>query len=199
MSITTLVVLIRLTDADGNPKDTYQNGRRDNTTNPLTNESRDIDLVKYNLNFKNVIGYQSPGAIASGNNAELYYYLPFLYQGAAKNRTGDNLEAALVFPNNVLAMNKARQAVKEKWHIEVCVCIADPTLFTYTGGSTEIFNIKRTLTSDNWLAASMSYDFETVEILLSSAIDAVGSNAPTSVLTSEIVGALPTSGDIQNL
>ena len=188
MSITTLVVFIRLTDADGNRKAMYQNGRRESTTDPLTNESRDIDLVKYKLNFKNVIGYQSPGAIASGNNAELYYYLPFLYQGAAKNRTGDNLEAALVFPNNVLAMNKARQAVKEKWHIEVCVCIAKPNLA-----------IERLLTSDNWLAASMSYDFETVEILLSSAIDAVGSNAPTSVLTSDIVGALPTSGDIQNL
>ena len=199
MSITTLVVLIRLTDADGNRKAMYQNGRRERTTDPLTNESRDIDLVKYKLNFHNVIAYQSEGAAAGGYNNELYYYLPFLYQGAAKNRTGDNLEAALVLPNNVLAMNKARQAVKEKWHIEVCVCIADPTLFTYTGGSTEIFNIKRTLTSDNWLAASMSYDFETVEILLSSAIDAVGSNAPTSVLTSEIVGALPTSGDIQNL
>ena len=193
MSITTLVVLIRLTDADGNPKDTYQNGRRDNTTNPLTNESRDIDLVKYAQNFKNTMGYQTPGMLASGfTGTEVFYYLPFLYQGAAKNRTGDNLEAALVFPNNVLAMNKARQAVKEKWHIEVCVCIAKPD-------STYGMVVERLLTSDSWLAASMSYDFETVEILLSSAIDAVGSNAPTSVLTSEIVGALPTSGDIQNL
>tara|TARA_R100000664_G_C2758030_1_gene146675 strand:- start:4384 stop:4965 length:582 start_codon:yes stop_codon:yes gene_type:complete len=193
MSITTLVVLIRLTDADGNPKDTYQNGRRDNTTDPLTNESRDIDLVKYAQNFKNTMSFQTPGMLASGfTGTEVFYYLPFLYQGASKNRTGDNLEAALVFPNNVLAMNKARQAVKEKWQIEVCVCIAKPH-------STYGLVVERLLTSDIWLAASMSYDFETVEILLSSAIDAVGSNAPTSVLTSDLVGALPTSGDIQNL
>ena len=116
-------------------------------------------------------------------------YLPFLYQGAAKNRTGDNLEAGLIFANNVLAMNKARQAVKEKWHVEVSVCIVNPTTL----------EVERTLTSDSWLAASMSYDYETVEVMLSSAIDAVGSNAPSSVLTTSIVGSLPTSAQIQNI
>tara|TARA_R100001082_G_scaffold29945_2_gene15046 strand:+ start:3461 stop:4018 length:558 start_codon:yes stop_codon:yes gene_type:complete len=185
MSITTLVTFIRLTDSQGDLKDLYQNGKRDDTSTTLTNESRNIDTINYIKNTKNFITYQSVEA----TTAEKFYYLPFLYQGAAKNRTGDNLEAGLIFANNVLAMNKARQAVKEKWHVEVSVCIVNPTTL----------EVERTLTNDSWLAASMSYDFETVEVMLSSAIDAVGSNAPTSVLTTSMVGALPTSAQIQNI
>ena len=185
MSITTLVTFIRLTDSYGTVQDLYQNAKRDDTSTPLTNESRDTNAVKYIQNASNFISYQSVGA----ETAEKYYYLPFLYQGAAKNRTGDNIEAGLVFSNNVLAMNRARQAVQEKWHVEVSVCIANPTTLEF----------ERTLTNDSWLAATMSYDPETVEVLLSSAIDAVGSNAPTSILTSSLVGALPTSGQINNV
>jgi hypothetical protein len=54
------------------------------------------------------------------------------------------------------------------------------------------------LTQDVWLAASMAYDPTTIEVLLSSGIDAVGSNAPNRVLTTSIVGHLPTTGSIQN-
>ena len=44
----------------------------------------------------------------------------------------------------------------------------------------------------------MSYDPETIEVILSSAIDAVGANAPDRVLTKEIVGHLPVTGSLQN-
>ena len=189
MSITTLVTFIRTSDSLGRLKFAYQNARRNNTSNPLTNESRDIETVRYNYSRSsyegNTISFQSQGA----EEAELYWYLPFIYQGAAKNRSGDNIEAGLVFANNILAMNRAREAVKEKWHVEVSVCIADPMTLDF----------QRTLTSDFWLATSMTYDFETIEVLLSSGIDAVGSNAPTRVLTNSMVGSLPTSGRIQNI
>ena len=176
MNITTLVTFIRLTDSEGNVKDRYQNGKRDN----LNSLDKSTDRSgEYNFESSN-------GLILDG---EIYWYLPFLYQGATKNRTGDNLEAGLIFANNVLAMNRARQAVKERWHVEVSVCIVNSTTLEF----------EKRLTSDSWLAASMSYDFQTVEVLLSSAIDAVGSNAPNSVLTSEMVGSLPTTAEIRNL
>ena len=38
--------------------------------------------------------------------------------------------------------------------------------------------------------ASMTYDDTQLEILLSSAIDAVGANCPNRVLTSDLVGSL---------
>ena len=57
---------------------------------------------------------------------------------------------------------------------------------------------KSILTTDTWLAASLSYDPEVVEVLLSSAIDAVGINVPNLVLTTDAVGKLPVTSDIQN-
>ncbi len=172
MSVTTLVTFLKVLDSNGNVQDLYQNAKRD-SFGALDNGSG--------------VYVQSPNNYITFNG-ENYYYLPFLYQGAAKNRSGDNLEAQLVLANNTLAMNRAREAVTNKWHIEVSVCIVN----------TSTLSPERTLTTDNWLASSLSYDPTTVEVLLSSAIDAVGSNAPSRVLTTAMVGALPTSGQMQN-
>ena len=117
-----------------------------------------------------------------------YPYLSFIYQGAAKNRTGDNLESQLVLSSNAISMGYAVQAVQNNYQVRVDSCSMNPVDFT----------VGRTLTTEFWLAASMSYDFETVEVLLSSGIDAVGSNAPNRVLTTGLVGVLPTSAAIYN-
>ena len=60
------------------------------------------------------------------------------------------------------------------------------------------FTPNKLLTRETWLAASMAYDPMTVEVLLSSAIDAVGANAPNRVLTTAMVGHLPITGSIQS-
>ena len=128
-----------------------------------------------------------------------YKYLSFIYQGAAKNRSGDNLEASIILANtgsregatgqaNKLSMNYAKESVENKWHIEVTTCVMDANFQT----------IQVVLTNEKWLAATMSYDAESIELVLSSAIDAVGANAPTRVLTSEQVGYLPVTGTMQN-
>ena len=115
-------------------------------------------------------------------------YLSFIYQGAAKNRTGDNMEAQLVLSNNQISMSYANQAVVNKWNIEVTTCSMQLPQFT----------VARVLTTEKWLAASLVYDFETVEVTLSSSIDAVGASVPHRVLTTSNVGSLPTSGQIQS-
>ena len=208
MSITTIVSFIRVKDSSGTVQDRYQNGKRDNF-NSLNNGSDQTwtdeassghpngsweGTNPYNQSTENVIQLSSK-LLDDADTTEIanYYYLPFIYQGAAKNRSGDNLEAALVFANNPLAMNRAREAVVNKWTIEVFVCRVDPENMTpiTTYGSSY-------LTHDVWLAASMGYDPTTIEVLLSSGIDAVGSNAPNRVLTTSLVGHLPTTGQIQN-
>jgi len=63
----------------------------------------------------------------------------------------------------------------------------------------ENFTVERVLTQEVWLASSLSYDNETLEVILSSAIDAVGANAPTRVLSRDLVGHLPVTGNIQAL
>ena len=121
------------------------------------------------------------GVVSSHN------YLSFVYQGAARNRSGDNMISSLLLANSEISMRFAVEAVTEKYHVKV---------ETYL--MTEAFEQKTKLTEEQWLASSMSYDPETIEVILSSAIDAVGANAPDRVLTREIVGHLPVTGSLQN-
>ena len=121
------------------------------------------------------------GVVSSHN------YLSFIYQGAAKNRSGDNMTSSLLLANSEISMRFAVEAVAEKYHVKV---------ETYL--MTEDFQQKTKLTEEQWLVSSMSYDPETIEVILSSAIDAVGANAPDRVLTREIVGHLPVTGSLQN-
>lgn len=115
-----------------------------------------------------------------------YPYLSFVYQGASKNRTGDNLEAQLVLSVNQISNGIGVQAVRNRWKVRIFSALMN------TDGS-----VDRVLTREEWMAASMSYDNETLEVVLSSAIDAVGANAPTRVLTKDLVGHLPVTGNIQ--
>ena len=168
----TIVTFIEVLDSDGVVQERYQNGKRENFN----------DLATDNGDY---LTHPDNALVFNGNS---YYFLSFLYQGAAKTRSGDNLEAALVLANNQVSMNRARSALRNNSQVKVSVCTVVP----------ETLAPSVVLTVDTWLAASLSYDATTVEILLSSAIDAVGSNAPNRTLTTLMVGALPTSGDIQN-
>ena len=116
-----------------------------------------------------------------------FLFLSFLYQGAARNRSGDNMESSLILANNAIGMNHAREAVDNKYHIDVDTFLMNTD-----------FTTNKLLTRETWLAASLSYDPTTVEVLLSSAIDAVGANAPNKILTTEMVGHLPITGTIQS-
>ena len=115
-------------------------------------------------------------------------YLSFIYQGATRNRSGDNMISSLLLANSELSMNYAQQIVSNKYHIKV---------ETYL--MTEAFEQKTKLTEEQWLVSSMSYDPQTIEVILSSAIDAVGANAPDRVLTKNIVGQMPITGSLQNM
>lgn len=120
-------------------------------------------------------------------------YLSFMYQGAAMNRSGDNLEASIILANNPLSMSYVKDFVEKKYYIQVETFLMtsdfDKDTSALNGGR---------LTGEYWLASSFRYDPESIELLLSSAIDAVGANAPDKVLTRDIVGALPITGSIQN-
>jgi hypothetical protein len=123
-----------------------------------------------------------------------YKYLSFLYQGAAMNRSGDNLEASLILANSPLSIAYAKQFVENKYYvkIETFLMTADFNKDTSAENGGKI-------TGEYWLVAGMRYDPESVELVLSSAIDAVGANAPQQTLTMERCAHLPLTGQIQNL
>ena len=118
-----------------------------------------------------------------------FQYLSIIYQGAARNRSGDNMTSSLLLANNELSMNYAQQLVLNKYHVKVETWLMDDNFDRIPN---------KRLTEEQWLASSLSYDPEAIEVILSSAIDAVGANAPDRVLTRDIVGSLPVTGSLQN-
>ena len=192
MSLTTLVTFVEVFKIDQNNVREgvhfLQNAKRGEFSEMKNTGT--IDEPKMNLENKvdkNAISFDS-GTVPNRGLIK-YYYLPFVYQGTTINRSGDNIESNLIMANHPLSMAKAQQAVLNRYFVEVNVCIV---------ANNDIDNIKRILTTDTWLAASLSYDPDVVEVLLSSAVDAVGVNVPNIVLTTQAVGKLPVSSDIQN-
>ena len=169
MSLTTLVTFVEVFEVD------------------VTNKKKTKHLLQ-NAKREPSEGVKSPKntILFNGKN---YHYLPFIYQGTTINRSGDNIESNLIMGNHPLSMAKAQEAVVNRYFVEVNVCIV---------ANNDIDNITNVLTTDTWLASSLSYDPEVVEVLLSSAIDAVGVNVPNLVLTTDAVGKLPVTSDIQN-
>jgi hypothetical protein len=117
-----------------------------------------------------------------------YSYLSFLYQGASKNRTGDNISSSLTIAQNAISMNIAQQAVNNFWSVRVDTLAVNP----------DTLAVGRLLSREYWITTTLTYDTTAVVIELSSGIDAVGADAPSRSLTRDLVGALPLSASIRN-
>ena len=146
----------------------------------------------FNRFFQNSVRGDMNTLTAASNsilhNGNKHTFLPFIYQGAAKTKSGDNLEAQLVLANNAVSMNHIRDAIAERHNIKVEVCKMNSD-----------FTVDEILTVENWLVASFGYYQQTIEVLLSSAIDAVGTTAPNRVFTTDLVGFLPRTANIQTI
>ena len=132
-------------------------------------------------------------------NGARFYFLSFIYQGATRSKDGNNLESALVLANesedregsgavgaNKLSMSYAAEAVNNGWSVRVSTCKMTDLTFS---------SIESVLATDVWKIVSMGYNHTTIEIMLSSAVDAVGGNIGR-FLTSSLVGHLPVTGRI---
>ena len=131
-----------------------------------------------------------------GNNQK-FNFLSFIYQGATRSNDGNNLESALVLANesnnregsvgaNKLSMSYAAEAVNKGYSVKVSTCKMTDLTFSA---------VETVLAFDVWKIASMGYDNATIELLLTSSIDAVGGNTGR-FLTSSLVGHLPVTGQI---
>jgi hypothetical protein len=118
---------------------------------------------------------------------EQYGFLPFGFSGVTVNRTGDNVEAALVFPNNQISRAWGLKAVQDLWVATVLVLILDPDdptggelLHTYVGQ-----------------VSNGSWDETSLQLRLDTVLDAVGTDVPMRRLTQALVGAIPTSSNVR--
>ncbi len=125
----------------------------------------------------------------SGRN---YQFVPFGFSGVTVNRSGDGLESTLVFPNNDLTRSWAVTAIETRHIIEVDVLLiedSDPDT-----GPSATHNIVHSyvgqVTGGQWDNVSLNLE-------LSSILDAVGTDVPRRALTRKIVGNLPISNGVR--
>ena len=138
-----------------------------------------------------------PSSSGISFNGTTFSFLSFIYQGATRSKDGNNLESSLILANesndregsvgaNKLSMSYAAEAVNNGWSVRVSTCKMTDLTFS---------SVESTLAIDTWKIASMGYDNASIEILLTSTIDAVGGNVGR-FLTSSLVGHLPVTGRI---
>jgi len=116
-------------------------------------------------------------------------HLPFVYRGAQKTKNGDNISSQLILPANPLTLNFVQDAVSYNWSAEV---------ITFKLNDDYTFPSNTVLSRDFWIVTGFNYNTQAVELELSSALDAVGAQAPNARITYQMVGALPSTGAIRS-
>ena len=117
-----------------------------------------------------------------------YTFVPFGFSGVTVNRTGDGLEATVVFPNNEVSRAWGVNAINQNWVMEVDVLIIDDdakdgphqTVHSYTGQ----------VVGGQWDEVSLNLQLSTV-------LDAVGTDVPRRSLTKELIGNLPIANNVR--
>jgi hypothetical protein len=117
-----------------------------------------------------------------------YDFVPFGFSGVTVNRTGDGLESSLVFPNNDLTRAWSVKSIQEYWIIEVDVLILDEG--NVNGSHTLVHSYVGQVTGGQW-------DNVSLNLQLSSVLDAVGTDVPRRSLTRKLVGNLPLTSNVR--
>jgi hypothetical protein len=119
-------------------------------------------------------------------NGKNYMYAAFGFSGGTVDIQAGNIDASIVFAVNQLDLTVFQQAVAERWLIEIRTVWLDPD--TFEEGSTygeEVYAI-----------TGMEHDTSRLSVRLGSPLDAVRQNAPRRLLTQDLVGSLPSTGNI---
>ena len=116
-----------------------------------------------------------------------YLFAPFGFSGVTINRTGDNTEATLVFPNNNLTRAWAVEAIEDKWLAHVQVMLLNPDDKT---DFTLMHQYYGQVSSGRWGET-------TLDLTLSTVLDAVGSDVPVRRLTQKLIGSIPVTSNVR--
>lgn len=116
-----------------------------------------------------------------------YGFLPFGFSGVTVNRTGDNTEASLLFPNNGLSRGWAVEAIEGRWLAHVQVMLLDPD-------NRNSFDLMHQYFGQ---VAGGQWDESSLRLTLSTVLDAVGSDVPVRRLTQKLIGNIPVSSGVR--
>ncbi len=119
-------------------------------------------------------------------NGSSYVYGAFGFSGGTLDLDGGNISASLVFSLNELSLAVFGQAVNDKWLAEIRTVWLDPDSFDETSQHSE----------ELYAITGFNHDLSQLTVRLGSPLDAVQSNLPRRVLTTDLVGELPSTGEI---
>lgn len=115
-----------------------------------------------------------------------YAFAPFAYTLGAGSKGGDRSESNLVAGLDPISVNIFAEAVESRWLLEVKTVSLDP----------ETFADEVLVRFELWRVAQYEMDTERVILKLSSPLDATKNDIPKRRLTTALVGALPSTGNL---
>ena len=115
-----------------------------------------------------------------------YMYGAFGFSGGTVDLEAANIDASLVFAVNALALSVFQEAVNSRWLIIIRTVWLDP----------ESLEEGSTYGEETYAITGLEHDSSRLSVRLGSPLDAVAQNAPRRVLTQKLVGALPSTGNI---
>lgn len=141
-----------------------------------------IELPGYN--FQNFFHGQT---IAwDGRN---YGFAGFGYSGSSVDLQGGNVDAQLVFAVNTLSLQIAKEASDNRHIVTIKTVWLNPdTLVPESNFMQDVF-----------MVVGFEHDSSRLGLRLSSPLDAISGDVPRRRLTEDLVGALPSTGQIQLL
>ena len=115
-----------------------------------------------------------------------YVFGGFGFSGGTLDLQAGSVTATLIFALNDLGLTVFNQAVIERWLIEIKTVWLDP----------DSLNEQSQHSEELYAVTGLEHDTSRLSIRLGNPLDAVSENAPRRLLTTDLVGSLPTSGNI---
>jgi len=126
--------------------------------------------------------------VASDVNYEgqTYLFAPFSFSGAVSNLSGDNLDAAIVFPSTRIVRTWASEALVNQWVGKVSVLLLE-----------DDSQVARIMYSYVGVIAQGGWSSESVELSLNTIVDAVRGEIPGRRMNGQLVGNIPITANIR--
>lgn len=118
-----------------------------------------------------------------------YAYAPFIVSGTISNRGGDAPRASLVTIPNDITVGIISQMVLNYRLVRI-------RTIALNQAESGAFSEGQLLATEVWSCVNGTQDYEKVSITLSSPLDATRSQIPKRVLSSYLVGSIPSSGTV---
>ena len=119
----------------------------------------------------------------SGNS---YQFAGMGYSGSTIDLEGGNISASLIWAVNELSLNLAAEAAENRWIVQIDAVWIDP----------DSLGVMDSYMTDVFMVTGFEHDTLRLSFRLSSPLDAVAADTPRRRLTEELVGALPSTGQI---